>query len=396
MLMVHSIRQAVHSQLESRAQKIERHRHRNSNIAVNLARAFAITIVVSHHLHGGGIIFPMTNWLVFPSFVIPLFTFISGYFFKKSQDDMRWLSFAAQKARALLVPYFVWNLIYGCLAMFLNSIDLVHYGDALSLETLLVRPWIDSRQFSFILPAWYLITLFVASILHFGLRRLLKKLHLLNEYVLLVITFLISAIAIYFAQKGYNTGLCLQLAKVGYVLPYLQAGLMFRNFEKLLYKHKALSLILLMGAIYLIEQLSPEPLYAGPIWASFIGNPACLILANLCSVLITMVVCELLAPAFARSRIVNAVGENSFSIMMHHPLIMFLINLALFGLSMVIDMNFNTARFKADICYTYPWRDDRIFLAYTAICIAVPVLVKVWTDNLTLRLHRRAKAREQS
>lgn len=396
MLMLHRIRQVVHGQLELRAQKIERHRHRNANIAVNLARAFAITIVVSHHLHGGGIIFPMTNWLLFPSFVIPVFTFVSGYFFKKPQDDMRWLSFAAQKARALLLPYFVWNLIYGCLTLFLSSIDFVHYGDALSLETLLVRPWIDSRQFSFILPAWYLITLFIASILHFGLRRSLKKLHLLNEYVLLAITFLISAIAIYSAQKGYNTGLCLQLAKVGYVLPYLQAGLIFRNFEKLLYKHKALSLILLMGAIYLIEQLSPEPLYAGPIWASFTGNPACLILANLCSVLITMVICETLAPAFAHSRIVNAVGENSFSIMMHHPLVIFLINSALYVLSRFIDMNFKIARFQTNICYAYPWRDDRIYLAYVAICIAVPVLVKVWNDNLILRLHRRAKAREQS
>lgn len=188
----------------------------------------------------------------------------------------------------------------------------------------------------------------------------------------------------------------MQFAKVGYVLPYLQAGLLFKSCEKLLYKHKARSIMLLLGIIYLTNVLSTGPLYVGPTWASFSGNPVSIILLSLCSVLITMVVCELLAPAFARSRIVNAVGENSFSIMMHHPLIMFLINLALFGLSMVIDMNFNTARFKADICYTYPWRDDRIFLAYTAICIAVPVLVKVWTDNLTLRLYRRAKAREQS
>lgn len=396
MIMVHNIRLILHSRLELRAQKIEKRLHRNSNTAINLARAYAITAVVARHLHGGGMIFPMTNWLLFPSFVIPLFTFVSGYFFKNSQDDMRWLSFAAQKARALLVPYFVWNLLYGGLTMFLSSIDFVHYGDALSLETLLVRPWIDSHQFSFNLPAWYLITLFVATIFHFGLRRMLKKLHFLNEYVLLAITFLLSALSIYFAQMGYNTGLCMQFAKVGYVLPYLQAGLLFKSCEKLLYKHKARSIMLLLGIIYLTNVLSTGPLYVGPTWASFSGNPVSIILLSLCSVLITMVVCELLAPAFARSRIVNAVGENSFSIMMHHPLIMFLINLALFGLSMVIDMNFNTARFNADICYTYPWRDDRIFLAYTAICIAVPVLVKVWTDNLTLRLYRRAKAREQS
>lgn len=89
----------------------------------------------------------------------------------------------------------------------------------------------DGHQFHFNIPAWFLLSLFIVSVLTYIMRRLMKLLHILNEEVLLAITFIISVISIYLAQKGYNSGVYLCLVKAGFLLPYFQMGFVYKNMK---------------------------------------------------------------------------------------------------------------------------------------------------------------------
>ncbi|NBH24597.1 hypothetical protein D3Z60_02030 [Lachnospiraceae bacterium] len=80
----------------------------------------------------------MINIFPYNSFFIPMFCFISGYFFnpEKANNLVRYL---LHKVHTLLMPFFVWNFIYGILITLLRHTNLVFYGSDLSIKTLFIR-----------------------------------------------------------------------------------------------------------------------------------------------------------------------------------------------------------------------------------------------------------------
>lgn len=69
----------------------------------------AIVMVVAGHL--GYNLMTMGNLFPYYSFHVPLFMFISGYFYKDTEEEHP-LSYAKKKCVWLLVPYLVWNLFF--------------------------------------------------------------------------------------------------------------------------------------------------------------------------------------------------------------------------------------------------------------------------------------------
>ena len=68
------------------------------------------------------------------------------------------------------------------------------------------------------------------------------------------------------------------------------------------------------------------------------------------------------------------IGDNTFTIMMHHDFIIFLINFALYLLTYFTDLaSFDILKFKSTIWYTYPWRDARIYIVYMILGIFTPL-----------------------
>lgn len=51
----------------------------------------------------------------YESFHMPLFMFISGYFFKRENASTisAVLNYIVKKIKHLLIPYFAWNMVYG-------------------------------------------------------------------------------------------------------------------------------------------------------------------------------------------------------------------------------------------------------------------------------------------
>ena len=167
-------------------------------------------------------------------------------------------------------------------------------------------------------------------------------------------------------------------------------GILYKKYEKCFNKHNFAMICIMTCGIYLLLVLSKGEASLGVVFAIFNGNPLILTGLEVLAILMTATVFEIHSPAFEKSKIVKTIGENTFTIMMHHPLIIFLMNLTLYIMTGFIDIaSFNIEEFQSTLWYVYPWRDSRIYIFYVAFAVAIPLLIKLISDNIILKLYNR-------
>jgi acyltransferase len=111
------------------------------------------------------------------SFHMPLFFFLSGFFFMPGKYS-GFRSFASKKAGSLLLPYFIFAaLSYGYFLLRYSFGSAGYYKDLNLYQELAgilysagTREWMD-----FNLPLWFLTCLFVTEIMFYGMKRLFQS-----------------------------------------------------------------------------------------------------------------------------------------------------------------------------------------------------------------------------
>lgn len=135
------------------------------NEKMNILSALGIVLVVGGH---SGFNF-IPEFPVY-SFHMPLFVFISGYFFHAYDFP----TFFKKKCLRLMAPLVLWTWFYVCLTNALHGGGLVawHYSSVSTrvLWDTLVCGW----PAEFNVPAWFLTTLFWAQLLYWGIHRLAR------------------------------------------------------------------------------------------------------------------------------------------------------------------------------------------------------------------------------
>lgn len=84
---------------------------RHENMTMRALYLIAAVFVVDGHTTLADM-FDMQSLFRYYSFHLMLFAFGSGYFFRDG-DQRRLLSSLARKAKRLLVPLYLWNIVYG-------------------------------------------------------------------------------------------------------------------------------------------------------------------------------------------------------------------------------------------------------------------------------------------
>ena len=113
------------------------------NMTFGILSGLAIIMVVAGHL--GYNILTVGDLFPYYSFHVPLFMFISGYFYKETEETHPF-GYVVKKARRLLMPYLIWNLVYG-LAAWLMRWNGFAMGEEISLRTLFLAPFMHGYQF---------------------------------------------------------------------------------------------------------------------------------------------------------------------------------------------------------------------------------------------------------
>lgn len=127
----------------------------NYNQQFAILSSLAMIFTVMGH---SGVSFATIDWLFpYDSYHMPLFVFISGYFFKAEDVcGKNTVPFLKKQIKRLLFPFFIWNLIYGLVAQLAFNILGIQWCHANELfYRLLILPLTYGNCFfEFNAPSW--------------------------------------------------------------------------------------------------------------------------------------------------------------------------------------------------------------------------------------------------
>lgn len=387
--------------------KTETQKH-TYNMTFGLLSGFAIIMVVAGHLGydlmAAGGLFP------YYSFHVPLFLFISGYFYKDAEEEHP-LAYIVRKCRRLLVPYLAWNLFYGLIAHFLRTCGLA-IGEEISFRTLFLTPFLHGYQFLYNYAAWFVPVLFFIEVMNLFMRIITRQLlakplqtfirtlngqnasdgvsadsvnHVL-EWLYLAVCLLVGMAVVSFAIEGRVWGIYKTPGRILFLFPCFQMGQFYR---KNLEKHDTLGSLpyfaVLLG-IQTLLHLCCNGLGFSAVWCtSFANGPVIPYVTIVSGIAFWLRIARLLTPVAGENRAVKYLGQNTFTVMMHHIMIFMLIKIILAGVAAHSGFcaDFDFEQFKTYIDYIYLVRGVEHFkMVYLAAGVSIPLLLRYLMESI--------------
>lgn len=346
-----------------------------------LLQAIGIVLVVIGHKGGISLFF---DWFPAYSFHMPLFIFISGYFYK-NENDKNLRNFILNKVNKLIIPYFIWNFIYGVIIYILKLKDIVIFGEDFSFRNLFIEPWIGGHQFIFNLAAWFVLALFIVQIIYILVRWLYRRIYFKNEYILLGILLVIGCLAIINANEGNIKGWNLTIIRAMFLLPIYHMGYLYK--EKLEQKDNLNNWIyfFFLFIIQFILIKKYRSLAFTVVWFNDFNRNNILLpyITSITGIMFWLRISRIMLPSIKDSKIISYIGKNTWTVMMHHIFIFFLINLIISLIAPSIGLQgFDYNKFRRDIYYTYTPGVEQFKFFYVVAGIFVPLGIKYIFNKL--------------
>lgn len=336
------------------------------NQKFNILSAIGIIAVVGFHCS-----FSFIDWFPPSSFHMPLFMFISGYFFKNYETSL----FFKKKVFHLLVPFLLWNAFYGFLITFLCKYDFTHMEHAeISLLSLFWYPFTYySYPFVFNGPAWFVGTLFLVQILYFGLYNLTR-----GKYsVIFIVSVFLYLLGLKMAFHGFSESFCgagVTFERVFFCLIFYYLGNLYKAFlerKDSFSFGKVMALFLFNATI--IGFITPD-IRSLVVSMDFSYRNYWLPFALACSGIgLCLQIADILKNRIKESEFLSYVGQHTFSIMMHHQFFFWLLNTMLWYLKKMDVLTLNTFDYEVYMNYIYfritahpPF--DRLIYLIAGIC----------------------------
>lgn len=345
--------------------------NQKDNKAFLLLSVFGIIFVVLGH--GAKINVFLNNVFPYYSFHMALFAFISGYFFK----DRKTIEFLRTKIKKLIIPYFIWNIIYGIIVNVLKYFNIIHYGKEMSLFNVFVAPFYgDGIQFCFNLAAWFVITIFFVQIIYFFINKLNRKIKVNTEISVMIISIIIAYFELELVKKGYNRGFWFLITRVSFLMPFYAIGQVYKRFEK----YEIQNNILYFGTIILIQTvlLQKWNLTYNLNILVFNSNFIIYLLASITGIMFWLRISKIFSKFIGDNKLVKEIGNNTYSIMMHHIFIYFLINTGILVANKLVGVfsNFDYNSYQNNVWYFYNEKNAGLLLIYVILAIMIPIVMK--------------------
>lgn len=391
------------------------------NVAFGILSALAILMIVAGHL--GYDIFTVGGLFPYYSFHVPLFMFISGYFYRDAEEGNP-LAYLKKKAKRLLLPYFVWNMVYGLLAAALRAFGGFSMGEAVSLKTLFFTPFLNGYQFILNYAAWFVPVLFIVEVMNLCMRLLLGRLHINSEWLILAGTLAVGMLVVWFAIEGRVWGWYKTPGRILFLYPCFQMG---QFYKKKLERRDTLGNVpyfAVVLAVQVLLHLCCNGLAYSSVWCTgFANGPVIPYVTVVSGIAFWLRVSKILAPFCGERRSDEAMvqadavrwnclasvqavekglngpaaaqnpvgggllylGKNTYAVMMHHVMAFMLVKMVLAGIAAHTGYlaDFDFVRFYADIDYYYLVKGSEAFqMVYLAAGVGLPLLVQRGLDVL--------------
>lgn len=363
------------------------------NKAFMILSALGIIFVVDVHL--GMPLSLLCNIFPYDSFFMPMFAFVSGYFFKESScNSMKKLwHYWMKKLRKLLLPYVGWMLFYSCLNSLLCRGEFWQIPGA-SVREMLYGALTSGAVFAFNSPAWFAPTLFCVCCVYSFLRWLVGRRW--QEDVAMLLFVVVGTWAVWLAGTDFNIPAHYVLLKTAFFLQFYHLGLWFRHrletwFDGLSTGKVCVSAVvcnLLLLAKYGKTIEFPICSVMGGFQS---GNPLLPLITSLTGIAFWLKIAKTVTPLLGHNKLVNFISDHTFWIMTHHIGVKHLfVGLCALGakLGCTVFSGIDMAQFWTNGLYLYqvhPWCDAAAVLFTMAVLIGSG---KIW-DRLKLRLQMK-------
>ena len=293
---------------------------KKSNKAFMILSALGILFVVDVHL--GQPLSVLTNIFPYDSYFMPMFAFISGYFFKESNSSSwkRVVNYGIGKFRKLLLPYLGWTLFYDLLSRLLFQAGYWKIP-GLTLRDMIYCIATSGVTSAFNSPAWFAPLLFCVCIAYCVIRKLFQKVW--NDHLALVLFIAAGSTAVIMAGTSLNTALLYMFLKVPFFLQFYYMGLYFRKYWEMRFDRLNILVVCLTAAIVNIVLISHYgSTIEFPICSSMSGfhsgNPILPLITSVTGTAFWLKISKKLVPFLGQNKLVNYISENTFFIMTHH------------------------------------------------------------------------------
>ena len=349
-----------------------------------LLYAISMVLVVKEHADGSALSF-LQHWFPTDGLLMGMFTFASGYFYNnKAETNIR--EYILKKAKHLLIPIYLYNLAYGIFVQ-LTRLKGFTIGGDFTFWNLVVSPLYDGHQFLYNLGGWYMVSLFFLETCHVLLRKLMSRIHFsLHEGVYFATSLALGVLGAYLAGhgwSGHHAGWKLMVVRVLYFVPYFGAGLFYKRvFETYDRRIPSFPYFLLIFALkYLISLRYGKMPRFFPSWCEeFYYGIFTPTFSGLLGVAFWFRICTLLEPVLGKSKAVNLIADNTYSITINHFFGFMVLKTAFGLLSHILPSvfyYFDWEAFKSNIWWFYwPKELPSTTLLYVASGVLIPILIQ--------------------
>lgn len=345
------------------------------NGTFRILSAIGIILIVAGHVNLQ--IFDLGGLFPYYSFHVALFLFISGYFYKDSEEEHIG-SYIKRKAIRLLLPYFVWNIFYGIFAAVLRSGDFI-IGGNINFRTLFLDPFLDGHQFGYNFAAWFVPALFIVEIINVCMRRVLSFLKLKNEYFILLGCLLVGIAVVWMAIGGHVWGYYKFPGRILFMLPIFQMGQFYKKKLEKIDHLSNIAYFSVLLAVQLCIVLGSAGLAYSMVWCSgFANGPIIPYLTIITGTAFWLRIAKILEPLLSKLRLVEWIGSNTYEVMMHHILGFMMVKGIFYAISRLTlwCADFEEMAFFTDVNYIYLLNGAEVTKwIYMAAGIGVPFLM---------------------
>ena len=373
------------------------------NMQFAILQVIAIIAVVVGHFGGANLV---SEWFPIYSWHMPIFLFISGYFYSKEQEN-NIFKYIWKKTKKLFIPCFVWNIIYCVVAYILVAENVTAFGQKFDLERIFLWPLWNGTQWGINLPAWFGLSLFFIQIVYLLIRKVMTKIHINNEVIFFIIFLFCGFAGVKLTYLGYREKWWLTLVKIMFGLAFYAMGYLYKVLlEKYIDKiNNLVYFIVIFASQFLILHVFEIPVKIS-MWNGVFNEIAAHCYTPFFTALPGMLfwirVSKILEPGLRNSKIIKAISENTYDIMMHHQFVCFCFNYLLLkiNLNIVTLEGFEWGKFRISPYYTAKLFGTKEFLiVYLALGISIPVIFGLTKKHLINKIkniyqNRKRKGKE--
>ena len=353
------------------------------NKAFGVLSGIAIIMIVAGH--AGCDVLTVGGLFPYYSFHVPLFMFISGYFYRDENEEKPF-AYCKKKIRRLLVPYLIWNVVYGIVAWVLRFAGFT-MGNEISIRTLFIEPFISGYQFIYNYAAWFVPVLFLIEMMNLLMRLILKKLHLCYEGLILAGTLIVGMAVVWLAIHGHVWGPYKTPGRILFLYPCFQMGQFYR---KKLEKHdtlKNLPYFAIVLTMQLLITLCCNGLAYSSVWCTgFANGPVIPYVTAVSGISFWLRIARIAEPICSGNKYIRYLCQNTYAVMMHHVIAFMGVKsiIALFAAHTAWCADFDMMQYLSNIDYYYLVRGSEQFrLVYLIAGVVLPLVLhcgleRVW------------------